>query len=405
MLPGAGSGTDVQAGVNGDIIPEVQGLRGLTALAVILFHMGWLWCGWLGVWVFFTLSGFVITRSMVRAEAAGQPVSPGRFYRARIARILPLYLAAITVGVATLCLEAWLFDRPESLAFLTQVPWLMTGTFNVFRVIPGYEETRMFGHLWSLSVEEQYYLLFPLLFAGLRRAQLVVLFALLVILGPFWRLGTHMVFSALGWSVPDVATAIYQLTFNHLDAFALGGLIAINEGRLRALTGSRLARRLTWAIPVGLATLAAVCVILQNAQVSTSGKDVFTDAFQVKPQLLSGQILVYALGVLGAGGLLVLILTGSRIVALLGADSLIRLGTISFGLYVWHFPLLWIFADAGHRTLVSAGLYLGVTLVAAILSYRYLEQPARRWLEPRRRMSEVSPAQSPTSVVQSPARP
>jgi len=387
------------------IIPEVQGLRGLTALAVILFHMGWLWCGWLGVWVFFTVSGFVITRSLLRTEAAGGALSPIRFYKARAARILPLYLAVIVVGTTVLLVSAGLFNRSEALAFLGDLPWLLTGTYNVFRAIPGYEQTQLFGHLWSLSVEEQVYLLFPLVFLGLSRAGFVRLLLVLVAMGPFVRLATHVVFTGLGWSASDVSTAVYQLTFNHLDALALGSLIALHEDRLRALTGSALARRLNWIVPVALGGLAVVCIVLQNLQAPATGKDILTDAFAVKPELLSGQLLVYALGAFGAGGLLVLILTGSRLVSVLASDSLVRLGTISFGLYVWHFPLLWIFADAGHRSLVAAGLYLWATLGTALLSYRYLEQPARRWLEARWNGRSVSPEQSPTSAGQNPVLP
>jgi peptidoglycan/LPS O-acetylase OafA/YrhL len=213
------------------------------------------------------------------------------------------------------------------------------------------------------------------------------------------------VFTGLGWSASDVSTAVYQLTFNHLDAFALGSLIAFHEDQLRALTGSALARRLNWLVPVALGGLAVVCIVLQNLQAPATGKDILTDAFAVKPELLSGQLLVYALGAFGAGGLLVLILTGSRLVSVLASDSLVRLGTISFGLYVWHFPLLWIFADAGHRSLVAAGLYLWATLGAALLSYRYLEQPARRWLEARWNGRSISPEQSPTSAGQNPVLP
>lgn len=387
------------------IIPEVQGLRGVTAVAVVLFHMGWLWCGWLGVWVFFTLSGFVITRSLLRTEAEGARVSALGFYRGRAARILPLYLSAVAVGSVVLGVQGWVLGRPEARSLLEQVPWLLTGTYNVYRAIPEALNTPLFGHLWSLSVEEQFYLLFPLIFLGLGRRPLVCLLVVAVAAGPVIRFATHAVLAALGWSTVEIATAVYMLTFNHLDAFALGILIALNEDRLRAQAGSQRARRLTWLIPGGLGLLAVVGIVLQNLQVPATGKDILTDAFAARPLLLSGQILIYSLAVLAAGGLLVLILTGSRLVVILASDALVRLGALSFGIYVWHFPLLWIFAEAGHRTFASAGLYLGATLAAAKLSYRYLEQPGRRWLEGVWRGPEVSPGRSPTSAARSPARP
>jgi peptidoglycan/LPS O-acetylase OafA/YrhL len=387
------------------IIPEVQGLRGVTAVAVVLFHMGWLWCGWLGVWVFFTLSGFVITRSLLRAEGKGRSSSPVRFYRARAARILPLYFAVIGVGVAALGVEAWVFGRPQALSHLGDVPWLATGTYNVFRALPDVGQTQLFGHLWSLSVEEQFYLVFPLAFVGLRRMTFAAVMVTLVAVGPLLRAGLHLVLRSAGWAPEDVATAVYMLTVSHLDAFALGALIALNEGRLRALAGTIRARRLEWQIPALLAGLALLCTVLQNLQAPTTGKDILTDAFATKPELLSGQMLVYAFGSLAAGGLLVLILTGSRLVGVLASDSLVRLGTVSFSLYVWHFPLLWIYAGAGQRSLVAAVIYIAAVIAAALLSYRYLELPARRWLEAKWGEASVKPGRSRTSAVQSPVRP
>lgn len=387
------------------IIPEVQGLRGVTAVAVVLFHMGWLWCGWLGVWVFFTLSGFVITRSLLRAEGEGRSSSPVRFYRARAARILPLYFAVIGVGVAALCVEAWVFGRSDALAHLADVPWLLTGTYNVLRALPGYDQTQLFGHLWSLSVEEQFYLVFPLAFMSLRRRVFAGVMIGVVVLGPLLRVALNLALTAAGWSAGDTATAVYMLTVSHLDAFALGAVIALNEGRLRALAGTVTAGRVAWLIPSLLVGLALVCVVLQNLQAPTTGKDILTDAFATKPELLSGQMLVYAFGSLAAGGLLVLILTGSRLVAVLASDSLVRLGTVSFSLYVWHFPLLWIYAGAGQRSLVAALIYIAAVIAAALLSYRYLELPARRWLEARWSGDDVKTGRSQTSAVQSPVRP
>jgi peptidoglycan/LPS O-acetylase OafA/YrhL len=393
-------------GVGDRIIPEIQGLRAISAIAVVLFHMGWLWCGWLGVWVFFVVSAFVIMRSLQHREPAESFTRSLRhFYRSRVARIAPLYLFIIGVGVLALLVQATVGNRPDQLRFLSHVPWLLTGSYNVFRALPGQEDIRLFGHLWSLSVEEQFYLLFPLLAFGLRRRLLILVLFGLVVAGPIIRASMHLGLLAQDWTMEDVATAIYMLPFAHLDAFAVGALLALYEGRLRKLAGTVWARRLAWAGLVVLAVLVLACVAALNLQLKLTGKDIVADAFSVEPRLLSHQLLVYPLGVSCAAVVILLILCDSQWVRLLRAKSLVRLGGLSFGLYVYHFPLLWLFDGIGHRTIAGAAVYFAALLTASVLSRRYLEEPARHWLLKRRDASGDSTKRSPTSAVQSPARP
>jgi peptidoglycan/LPS O-acetylase OafA/YrhL len=399
--------TDLRGvGVGDRIIPEIQGVRALSAVAVVLFHMGWLWCGWLGVWVFFVISAFVITRSLQHREPAESFArSLGRFYRSRVARIAPLYLFIIGVGVLALLVQATVGNRPDQLRFLSHVPWLLTGSYNVFRALPGHEDIRLFGHLWSLSVEEQFYLLFPVLAFGLRRRLLVPVLLGLVVAGPMIRASMHLGLLARDWAMEDIATAIYMLPLAHLDAFAVGALLALYEAQLRKLAGTIWARRLAWAGVVFLAVLALACVVALNLQLKLTGKDIVADAFSVEPRLLSHQLLVYPLAVSFAAVLILLILTDSPWIRLLRAKSLVRLGGLSFGLYVYHFPLLWLFDGIGHRTMAGAAVYFAALLTAAVLSRRYLEEPARRWLLKRGDASGDSTKRSQTSAVQNPARP
>lgn len=392
------------AGASPTIIPEVQGLRGLSAVAVVLFHMGWVWFGWLGVWVFFVLSGFLITRSLMQRDlAAAIEARFTGFYRSRAARILPLYGFIIVAGVIVLLAQAVFDGGSEQLRFLRDVPWLLSGTYNVYRTLPAYEETRLFGHLWSLSTEEQFYLLFPFAFFCLSRRRLVIGLAVVVVLTPMFRAATHLALAELGWSSEEIATAVYMFPTSHLDAFAAGALIALAETRLLALRGSISARRLWLAGPGALALLAALCVVIQNVQRPMPGKGFIIEVFVAEPELLTGQILVYGLGA-GAGVvLMLLILTGCPWVRVLKAPSLVKLGSISFGIYVYHFPLLWLFEGAGQRTIIGALIFWSATLASAILSKRYLEEPARRWIL-RRRPSAFIPSGSSTSVDRSPAR-
>lgn len=363
-----------------DIIPEVQGLRGLCVAAVVLFHMGWLWFGWLGVWAFFVISGFVITRALIRRDDGRSSVRRlGDFYRNRASRILPLVLFAVALGVATLCFKAFVFRRPEELRFLADLPWLMTGLYNFERALPGHEHTRLFGHLWSLALEEQFYLLFPLAFLFLRRVALVALLVTVWLSGPVIRAGLHLYLADTGWTPSQIATAAYHLPFGHFDGFALGALIALAEGRIRALRGTSAGSGLLIASGIATAALGLACVG-QAWDASVSWSDRLTGPFVLKPETVWGQVLVYAFATTGAGLLLLVVLVGSPLSPLLRAYSLVQLGSISFSVYVFHFPLLWLYTDAGVRSVAGALVYFAAVAAAGVLSHRYVELPARDWI-------------------------
>ena len=376
-------------------------MRALSVIGVVLFHMGLLWCGWMGVWVFFVISGFVITRSLLRAPPLPWRQRLRAFYVARASRILPLYLAAVVVAVATLCVQAALYDQPDEFRFLWDLPWLLSGTYNLYRVLPDYEQTQLFGHLWSLSVEEQFYALFPLAFLLMSRGRLTVLLVVLVAAGPLVRVVSHASLSGLGWSQPEVATGLYMLSFNHFDAFAAGCLMAMRETSIRNLRGTRWNDRLALSALAVTALLAVACVFARYLDGPTEGLKILTTPFLAKPDTLAGQVAVYAFATSMAVTALVWTLLERPITALLRGDWLVRVGGLSFGIYVWHFPLLWIFTEAGVRSWQGALAYWFAVWVVATLSYRLMEAPLRDWIRSGVRPSSLSP----TSVVRSPVLP
>lgn len=387
------------------LIPEVQGLRAFSVIAVVLFHMGWLWCGWMGVWVFFVISGFVITRSLMGSRAATWRAALKQFYVSRAARILPLYLTAILVAVVSLYGQALLYREPEGFRFLADLPWLLTGLYNIHRALPGYEHTELFGHFWSLAVEEQFYLFFPLAFLLLSRRALATVLAVLVAFGPLIRLGCHLGLERLGWSAGEVGNAVYQLSFNHFDAFAIGCLIALGEGRIRALKGTRIGLGIVWTAPALVAALAVGCIVWTQIAAPAEGAAVLTAPWVVAPNTLPGQLLAYAFANAAAGTALLWVLLEVPVASFLRRDFLVRIGTLSFGVYIWHFPLLWIFSLAGVRSWEGAAAYAIGVWAAATLSYNWLERPAMGWIKSAgwRRLGLT--IGSPTSDVRSPVRP
>ena len=163
--------------------PALDGLRAVAVLPILLYHLNeaWLPGGFVGVDVFFVISGFLITSIIVNEADAGN-FSLARFYQRRIARILPAFVAMALVTL----IAAWWIYAPQDLALaagymsasalsLTNVKLMLQGSY--FALLP---DAHPYMHCWSLSVEEQFYLIFPflvLIFRGARRAWLFPLLA------------------------------------------------------------------------------------------------------------------------------------------------------------------------------------------------------------------------------------
>src|SRR5260221_3723884 len=233
MRPTSGASAAV---LHGSYLQGVDGLRCLAIIAVLLFHAGLFRTGWVGVWLFFVISGFVITRTLLADAERGLSAKAmfRRFYLKRSFRILPLYLGSILVF--TLVIIALSSDRDQKLEHL---PFLLTFTYNFYRLGSDYVNNDFFSHFWSLSVEEQFYLVYPslLIFLSVLRLRYLLLAALVVV--PVIRLIVSLVYGAITPESLDVdpaawrGNAVYQFGLTQFDAFAIGALIALNEARIR----------------------------------------------------------------------------------------------------------------------------------------------------------------------------
>jgi peptidoglycan/LPS O-acetylase OafA/YrhL len=283
-------------------IPELQGLRGIAVLSVVLYHCHprltgtWiygasLW-GWAGVNLFFVLSGFLITSILL--EARGKPRYFRNFYGRRALRIWPVYLLVLAVCY----LNAPWFIGPTVWDAVRTAPWWAYLLFlqNLFHLtLPP-----AIGPTWSLAIEEQYYFLWAPLVRLLRRPwMLATLLACALVTAPLFRM------SHFGWITPT-----HSLT--HIDGIAMGSLLALG------LYTIPLARR-TWTV-IGLsAIVAGFC-----ATATIAGGTAFLDT---------------ALATGFAGAVLAAIAsTGSRnpLNAVLSRGPLAFYGRISYGLYMIH---------------------------------------------------------------------
>ena len=344
--------------------PDVEGLRAVAVALVVLYHAGVpaLSGGFVGVDVFFVISGFVITGVLLRERASSGRTSLLAFYGRRCRRIIP---AASLVIVATVALAYALVgkgaggrsasDGVWASVFLANVHFTAVGTDYLGSQLP----PSLLQNFWSLAVEEQFYVVYPALFlvvatlgGGLRRLGLRGRLALVlgaVIVGSF------------AFSVADTArhpTAAYFSPFTRAWELALGALIAVaTPWLLRARV--RLAAGATW-LGLGLIVASGLIITAHSA---------YPGSLVALPVV--GAALVVAGGV-RAGEV------GAEVV--LGGRGMRWLGKRSYSLYLWHWPVLVLAAEHEGRTALPVPDNLAWALVAlalAMATYRLVENPVR----------------------------
>lgn len=365
-------------------VPALDGLRGLAVLGVVLYHAGvsWLPGGLLGVDAFFVLSGFLITGLLLNERRGSGHIDLRRFWTRRARRLLPallLLLVLVSVQVALTADPASRTRYPkDALAALGYVAnWRFAFSHQGYfgAAIPS-----PLLHLWSLGVEEQFYLLWPLL---------VALLLLRSGARPGGRVGVLSTLGALasaGWMAalatglgPAVTTdRLYYGTDTRAAALLVGAAIAGWQARRadsKSFATRRHASRLIAAGGVlGLATTLTIWA-------TTSGQTGW---------LYRGGFLLVAFAV---GAIVAAVSTAPRglLSRLLSLAPLAALGRISYGVYLYHWPL---FLLVDHRRTGLAGttlllVRLAATLAVATVSYLALERPVRQgtWRLPLPRLS------------------
>ncbi len=364
-------------------VPEVDALRGLAMTGVVAMHCGLAPFGWMGVWVFYVISGFAVTTSWLGRRETTAAAAVTGFYVRRARRIWPLYFAYVAGGAAFLALTG-------DPAALGDLPWLATFTFNL-RMIGlddwGATGWAGFGHLWTISVEQQFYLLLPvILLAGNRRTAIAALVAL-ALAAPAIR---HLVVSASlarGWDLGHAAFAAYAFAPAHFDAFAAGALVAL--ARRAGRIGTATAIRAAW-IAAGIATLHVGTFVALGLMRHGIGVEALRN---VVSGILAGdgrEVTVYLVPVSIGVATLLAVLAGQGWALRLGRlPGLQAIGRVSYGGYVLHLPVIialrasvfpGALGPAGRAGLFLAAMAASVALATA--SHRWFEA---RFLGRRRR--------------------
>jgi peptidoglycan/LPS O-acetylase OafA/YrhL len=333
-------------------IIELDALRGLAALAVVLYHLlpHYFFWGWAAVDLFFVLSGYLITSIILRYEGSrGFIVS---FYARRSLRIWPIYFLTLFI----LIIINPLLPRPQANLYQA-LPYYLTYTQNVwFYAGDAGTPLPLYVHTWSLAIEEQFYLLWPaLLLLGGRRY-----LPLICCLGLAMAVGTR-------------AFGLHQHTLAaHSDGLVLGALLAY------VLSRCRLDESGTTSLQVKFGAVGLIGLAYLGWGFAAWGRG---RLFAEEGPHWPGLTILAINSVFFALVALVVCNSGCRALWLLRRRPLSYLGTISYGLYLYHWVVLgvisqvWEAYGTGGRRWWIFGLQLFVSLAVAALSWRYIEAP------------------------------
>lgn len=338
-----------------EFLPHIEGLRAVAVLAVVWYHVGLpgLSGGFSGVDIFFVISGFLITGLLLREHELTGRIDLRHFYSRRMRRILPAVLATIAVTmvvaalvVAPLQMPGIAQDGAASALSLGNMRFALESTDYFADVDPS-----PFRHLWSLGVEEQFYLIWPaLVILALRTFR--VRWSLAVAIGAL-SLGS---FAFALWLTDTFAPWAFYSLPSRLWELALGGLLAVAAGWF-----TRVPRVILPLVGwLGVALVGAGLVAID-----------FATPYPGSAALLP---------TLGAAALIVGGGHGGPVQALLTWGPVRFIGRISYSLYLWHWPILVLPALAMGESLPLAfrGALGATSVLVAFVSWRLIEEPFRR---------------------------
>lgn len=344
-----------------DYRPHLDGVRAVAVYLVVLFHAGVprFGGGFIGVDVFFVLSGYLVTQLLLRDLDGQGSIRYGRFYSRRIRRLLPAATVTLLVTAAVYSAVAGPL-QVDAAADAIRACFLYVANWHFINEATDYfsEDVTQSPviHLWSLAVEEQFYLVWPLLLGGLwwvtrgRQIGHRRVLPLVVACGAV---------ASLGWALAlrgDQPSRAYFGTEARAYQLLLGALLALLPGLVARVRRSPVGRALA---PLGLGGILLLA----------------TSAIDVGP-------VVRGAGVAAAAGLLLIGLEGtatSRMGRVLSVEPLVYLGRISYATYLWHWLVIVVAGELGltPSPLALAGITFLIATGLAALSYELLEHPIR----------------------------
>jgi peptidoglycan/LPS O-acetylase OafA/YrhL len=342
--------------------PDIDGLRAVAVLSILFFHVGikHFSGGYVGVDIFFVISGYLITSIIVRELAAGQ-FSIARFYERRVRRILP----ALTVVVIATLLAGLVLLSPAQLEDLGRSA-TATSVFssNIFFFLgsgyfDGSSELKPLLHTWSLAVEEQYYILFPFLLMFIAKRHSSRFGAWLI------SIGLVSLLACIYWTGINGSATFYLIPFRAWELL-IGSVLAL-----------QMIPKFAGVVARNALSTAGLAMMLTSVFVYTHDTS-FPGAAALMPTLGTAFV-IHA----GAGG-------KTFVNRALSVRPMVFFGLISYSLYLWHWPIV-VFAKQNlinEWTDLETGLILIVIIFLSTLSWRFVETPFRnrQLLGPRERL-------------------
>ncbi|HWF74233.1 MAG TPA: acyltransferase family protein [Solirubrobacteraceae bacterium] len=339
---------------------DIQGLRAIAILLVVLYHahIPGISGGYIGVDIFFVISGFLITGQLLGEVDRRGTLSIAAFYARRVKRLLPVS----TLVLVSTVVASWVLLVPlQASTVLHDALYTAGYGMNYHLAIEGTNYLQAASavsplqHYWSLAVEEQFYFVWPLLLlvisvVAARRRHVLLTGLLLIVVGVSLALCVHMTTTSLPWAYFSLPTRAWEL--------AIGALVAVNVARLGRLPAG-VAAAMTWA---GLAAIIGAALV-------------YTDA-TVFPGIAA------ALPVLGCAA----VIAGGCAFPAWGAERVLRngvaqgIGRLSYGWYLWHWPILIIAEEkVGHSLSTTTNLALiAAALLISRVTYSLVEEPVRK---------------------------
>jgi peptidoglycan/LPS O-acetylase OafA/YrhL len=353
-------------------IKSLDGVRAIAVLLVMAFHLELLRFGWLGVQLFFVLSGYLIIGILWKEKFNSETLSYKfkKFWVRRSLRIFPLYFGFL----ALMGICYFLFRLPES--FTTYLPWLLTYTFNFGLHLPD-SQGPFFTFLWSLSIEEQIYLVFPLIIFFCKPKFIKYFMLAVIFLSPLIRFGLGEYFKSKGYDEGLVSNLVYWNTTSHMDAFFLGGIIPVMSLDKKIKKPQRIL-----AISLLIALAAGLWNFFNNGLSQYYINDL---GYHYSLSNNYEHVWHYTLlNLVFASFILTMVHADrvaqpSRMRRFLESKSMVNIGKVSYGMYMFHWGIL---LYGIHKILPTGPMYMKiilfipyviVTYYVALLSYNLFE--------------------------------